>query len=227
VTDLGTGSFEGVLDAGDGVFLIQRAGEERRIEVTLEGSDEIQELSLNLDPRDDTARVVSELGTLTIRMNLAFAAVSLDGVVVGVGIGEFESEVTPGLHTVRVSQDGYQTVIDNVRVDSGESLSWQAPPILVPIGGANVGGIVTAVLGVGGLVAGVVMLPAADSDDSIAPAIVALGVGGALAITSIVLFATGGPDNSASASVQPPLRFAVGPTSDGWGVTLGFDSSFF
>lgn len=229
--NLGTGGWEGELPAGPGVFLIQHAGLDRRIEAVLDTSTSAQDLTLYLDPDDEVTQAPAELGILTIRSNLAFAVVTVDRDEVGTGLGEFTAELTPGLHTIRVCQDGYECAVDNVRIGSGERQTWLAPTRLEAISSTPVGGIVTASIAAAAAGAGVFFIldsgtkrDEGDEDGADTSAIIAyssFGVAAALAVTSIVLFAGSGPDNSAQANSVPSFQLGAAPTSDGWGISFG------
>jgi hypothetical protein len=256
VVDLGQGGYRGELPAGSGRFIIQQGGQERTIERELEGiqGGGPQQITLNLDPRDDVEEAPEELGTLTVQSNLAFATVSVDGEEVGTGIGEFQVRLTPGPHTIRVTQEGYVTEADLVRMGSGEALTWRAPSRLEPVGSTPWGGIITGGLGVASVVTGVIFgisssgaqddfnscqndatCSADDArgfrDDAKGNALLAdifYGVGGALIITSIVLFVTSGPSESGSAAAASPVRFGAAPNdTGGWGFTIEFDNDVF
>lgn len=230
VQSLGQGGYEGELPAGPGVFLLQQAGQERRVERTLAVSDgDVEAFTLYLDPAEEArSDVREELATLTIRSNLPFAEITVDRAPVGQGIGEFETQLTPGMHTVRVCQSGYVCAVDNVRLASGERQTWVAPTRLEEeSSGVPVGGIVTAVLGAGALATGGVFLASylgADEGETadLIIGISGLAVGTGLAIASIAMFAGSGPENDASAAqIAPPFQLGVGPGPDGWGFAFG------
>ncbi|MBN1947442.1 MAG: PEGA domain-containing protein [Bradymonadales bacterium] len=251
--NLGQGGFTGTLPAGRGVFLVQHAGQERRIEQAVMGTGDVERFTLNLNPADDIRPTEVQLGTLVVRSNLHHATISVDGAAMGEGIGEYERDLRPGPHTVRVSQEGYQTVTDLVNITSGERLTWVAPTRLEEVGGIPWGGIVTGALGAGAIVTGVVFgVAASDSEtqfndcqldpacgydegdgyrgDAKTNALIAdisFGVGAALAVTSVVLFLTAGPKEQASASAGLPFSVAAGPLAGGFGALLRFDSSIF
>ena len=227
---LGTGGFVGELPAGPGVFLIQHAGEDRRVERILEVDQDVQQFTLYLD---ENGRHVDEpvaLGTLVVRSNLAFATVTVDGATIGTGLGDFTQDLTPGLHTVRVCQEGYHCAVDNVRIDSGERQTWLAPVRLEEVSSTPWGGIVTASLGGVAAGLGIYFLVDAGSkrdegetdgaDTSEILSYASFGVAGALIITSIVLFVTSGPEHNASTADNGRFLFGTGPTGDGWGVSF-------
>ena len=227
---LGTGGFVGELPAGPGVFLIQHAGDDRRVEHVLDANQDVQEFTLYLDEAGEHTDEPDALGTLVVRSNLAFATVTVDGATVGTGLGEFSSELTPGLHTIRVCQDGYHCAVDNVRVDSGERQTWLAPVRLEEVSSTPWGGIVTAGLAGVAAGAGIFFLVDAsakrdDGDDDGADtsqilSYASFGVAGAMLITSIVLFVNAGPDNDAATASASPFLFGAGPTASGWGVSF-------
>ena len=190
----------------------------------------MQQFTLYLD---ENGRHVDEpvaLGTLVVRSNLAFATVTVDGATIGTGLGDFTQDLTPGLHTVRVCQEGYHCAVDNVRIDSGERQTWLAPVRLEEVSSTPWGGIVTASLGGVAAGLGIYFLVDAGSkrdegetdgaDTSEILSYASFGVAGALIITSIVLFVTSGPEHNASTADNGRFLFGTGPTGDGWGVSF-------
>lgn len=247
VFDLGTGGFEGVLPAGEGRFIMQRGGEERTIEHPLAGEQSVESFTLNLNAV--IVRGPVEQGTLVVRSDLPFAEISVDGALLGEGIGEFEINLNPGSHTIRVSQEGYHTVVDTVGIGEAESMTWRAPTRLEEISTVPWAGIVVTTVGVGATTAGLIMFlnaqgTAGDLDDcesdpacTVDPdegeqndtdtliSAITLGVGGATLIAGVVMLLTQGPDQTATVAqdgLLEDLNLRAGPVPDGFGLTFDF-----
>ncbi|MCA9564867.1 MAG: hypothetical protein KC561_15325 [Myxococcales bacterium] len=235
-----------------GIFLVQHAGRERRIERVLEGTGGDEVFTLYLDP-DDEARGVDDgptLSRLVLTNNtLPNAVITVDGVTAGTGAGEFETELAPGAHRVRVCQAGYYCDEDLVRMVAGETQTWVAPSMLTAVEvGAPVGGIVTSVLAAGAVGTGIVFildsgstrgdaddLRAAgdtagadeldsDADTSAIIGYSALGAGVVLGVVSAILFVNHGPDDDVASQLRDVPRFGAAPGRDGW--QFSFETSF-
>jgi len=117
--DIQGGAWEGELPAGPGTFLLQQAGQDRRVEheiaYTEDGSPMAIELHL-VEPLR-TARI--EVGTLIVSSTSSVGTVYVDGQSVGEAPGEFEVDVRAGDHHVELRHPGYTTWEQTVVVSDG------------------------------------------------------------------------------------------------------------
>lgn len=122
--DLDAGSHVGELPAGPGVFVVQGAGDDRRIEDVLESSDG-EVLTRTLALREATVgndTFVVSIGTIFITSETPGALVLVDGREVGQGAGTFEATVSPGPHSVEVTKDGHESFRVEVDVPANEEI---------------------------------------------------------------------------------------------------------
>ncbi len=121
-TDLGTGGWAGTLPAGPGTFIVQNAGRDRRVEMTVDVPEDgsTLEIPLTLSAVASTS-ITIEVGTLVVVNQVDEGSVRIDGREVGVGLGEFSTDLTPGVHRLVVSRDGYESFEQEVTVTAGSS----------------------------------------------------------------------------------------------------------
>lgn len=123
--DLDAGRHVGRLPAGPGVFVIQSAGEDRRIEDVLrsasDGTVSVRTLHLR-EPDSGSDGFVVSIGTLIIVSETPGASVRVDGREIGRGAGTFEALVSPGPHTVEVTKDGHEGFRNEIDVPANDEL---------------------------------------------------------------------------------------------------------
>ncbi len=164
---------------------------------------------------------------LTIRNALPFAHIVVDGFVIGDGSGEFEAELAAGEHTIQVCQRSYHCAVDTVQLERGEQRTWDAPERLEEVRTSPVWGIVTAVVALGTISAGVALFNRSDEQRSDGQAVAGFGIVGlglGLGVVSIAILVEPGPERPAEADfdvLSERLPSAVGSVR-----SLVFELSF-
>lgn len=117
---LGLGGFSGRLPAGPGTFVVQHAGSDRRVEAVVEAGPDGEPFTIDLAMNDDAGRIgiAIAVGTLIVVTEVDGADVSVDGRSIGTGPGEFEADLTPGPHSLRISLDGHEPFEQEVRISA-------------------------------------------------------------------------------------------------------------
>ena len=224
---LAKGRWEGVLPAGPARFIVRQSGVgERSFEEIIRRSaiDETGRQTLEFNVRGDAdlqREVMMATGTLKLQSYLVDGTVTIDGQFVGTTPCTLEKELSPGTHKIVVSKEGFIPWVQNVSIRGKQETSLVTPELLQPMEdvGANVGGWLFSVLGVGGLGAGGFFTWQATQDEKNADqsnliSYICYGAGGASLLTGILFFALGGDDDAA------PMSVTAAPTRGGGGLVL-------
>jgi hypothetical protein len=224
---LAKGRWEGVLPAGPARFIVRQSGVgERDFEEVIRRSaiDETGRQILEFNVRGDAdlkREAMMATGTLIIQSYLTGGSVTIDGQYVGLTPGTLKSELSPGVHKVVVAKDGFISWVHNVSIRGKQETTLETPELLQPVEeeGANVGGWIFTVLGVGGLGAGGFFTfqatqDATKADDNNLISYICYGAGGASLLTGILFFALGGDDDTA------PMSVTALPTQGGGGLVF-------
>jgi len=231
---LSKGHWEGVLPAGPAKFIVRQTGVgERTFDETLrrDAIDDSGRQSLEFNIRGDAELKMEAMmatGTLVIKSYLTGGAVTIDGKYVGVTrgpsnpSGTLRIELSPGVHRLVVSKDGFVPWVQNVSIRGKQETPIETPEILQPLddGDTNVAGWVFSALGVAGLATGGYYTYRATQDEQNAEDLNlisygAYGAGGGLLITGVLMFALGGDD------APSPVTVTLAPTWKGGGVVVG------
>ncbi len=118
--ELDSGNHTGELPAGPGVFVLQDAGRDRRIEetITLEDAETVYARTLELEEYRGFGAFDLAIGTIVIESEVQQGGVYVDGQRVGRDTGTFHADVSAGTHTVEVRRDGYHTFRAEVEVEA-------------------------------------------------------------------------------------------------------------
>ena len=131
-TQLQSGTHLGVLPAGPGIFVLQDAGRDRRIEDVIELEEGESEFVRTLElaaPAVGSSGFVVSIGTILVHSSTPGASVRVDGREIGRGSGTFEATVSPGAHSVEVSKDGHETRTEEVTVDANGEIEVTVPEL--------------------------------------------------------------------------------------------------
>lgn len=164
---------------------------------------------------------------LTVRNALPYAHVTVDGVLVGNGVGEFEQTLAAGQHTIRVCQRGYHCAVQAVGLELGERRTWAGPDRLDEVRTSPILGIVTAVVALGTISGGVALFNDSGElrSDGVAMAGLGIvGVGLGLGLVSIAILSEPGPELPAEAELDvsfPPTEVPHSGAGSVWGVVFG------
>lgn len=115
IRQLGSGAWAGTLPSGPGTFVLQHAGDSRRIEVVVE-ADAPNAFELALVDRPQSTPSLISVGTIVVVCQQRDVQVSVDGRVIGSCPGEHVADVTSGAHVVEVTADGYETWRQEIEV---------------------------------------------------------------------------------------------------------------